>query len=116
MARLLRVLSKMLPFLFAQTRLLDDRADHRNRNVTGMLRNGDTPPVCMHIPSMAAALPTENEPCLSSLRMISRARSGLGGMGGEIHAKVKSFLLLLLHGEWLPLLMQAVQVEGQHRA
>ena len=116
MTRLLRVLSKMLTFLFAQTRLLDDRADHRNRNVTGMLRNGDTPPsVCTY----RAWLPRcrrKTNPVFSSLRMISRARSGLGGMVGEIHAKVKSFLLLLLHGEWFPLLVQTVQVEGQHRA
>jgi len=86
-----------------KTSLTQDGVNHRNRNVARVHRDRSTPPVGMHIPGMAAALPPQHKPARSNLRMRSRARSGLSGMGGEIHAEKESFLPLAIRGKRLPL-------------
>ena len=54
--------SEEFPLLVAKTSLTQDGVNHRNRNVARVHRDRSSPPVGMHIPGMAAALPPQHKP------------------------------------------------------
>ena len=96
--------SEELPLLVAKTSLTQDGVNHRNRNVARVHWDRSTPrPSGCTYRAWLPRCRRNTNPARSNLRMRSRARSGLSGMGGEIHAEKESFLPLAIRGKRLPL-------------